>query len=289
MQRPYIHLDRITKAHQNPRAAGPAARKKKATGFLDLPMEVRLDIYRELRQPRFLDFIFDDESGDLPPDRWPFGFPLALLLVNKKINAEAKLIFYGENTYVIFIDSADRRYRFRTVARDRPRRHAMLPFVKAAHLHFKTYGDLILPEGNGTYAVEGIEDAVAVLCKDFAGAPALKSLKISFQDVLHRNGWVPDDAVYTAAVDDVDMDDMNYDLWDALGDLTALPNHISVELGQVLVFDITDTYGGEDGDRQEDLEEKFRSSFNEMMASRPQSEQALQQAGNAATAALLQE
>ena len=289
MQRPYLHLDRITKAHQNLRAAGPAARKKRATGFLDLPVEIRLDIYRKLRQPRFLDFIFDNESDDLPPDRWPFGFPSALLLVDKKINAEAKLVFYGENTYVIFIDAADRRYRFRTVALDQPRRHAMLPFVKAAHLHLKTYGDLILPEGNGTSAIEGIEDAVAVLCKDFARAPALKSLKVSFQDVLHRNGWVPDDAVYTAAVDDVDMDDLKYDLGDALGNLTALPNHISVELGQVLVFDITDTYGGEDGDRQEDLEEKFRSSFDEMMASRPQPEQELQHSGNAATAALLQE
>ena len=270
MQRPYLHFDRITRAHQSPSPARSATQTKRKTGLLDLPMEVRLDIYRELRTPRHSTFI-DCESTQHPAPCCPFGFPPAVLLINKKINAEAKVVFYGENTLVTVIDAEDPRQEYDPVKQDQGRRRAMLPFIKKAHIHLKMSGELIWewrdPESRRK-CVEYFWESVAALCKDFAAAASLQAVGISVRDHLYLHSWVPEIDPDAVSIDLADLHEVPYCAWEIMGDFSTLPLAVSLSLEGVFVFDKTDVFDDGVGVRQESLEEMFRSSFNQITASR---------------------
>ena len=107
-------------------------------------------------------------------------------MANKKINEEAKVIFYGENTRVSVIDDENPKARANAATDDRLRRHAMLQHVKAAHMQIKMSGEVFLlgwmNHGNSiTYA----QNSVAALCRDFARFPTLWRLKISARGNLY--------------------------------------------------------------------------------------------------------
>lgn len=205
-------------------------------------MEIRLEIYRELRTPRYYSFM-DEGNDDFLVSRWPFGFSSALLRVNKKLNAEAKMVFYDENTYVTVIDIGDPSVGYDVVFEDRLHRHAMLHNVKAAHVHLRMTGELVLQSSteNGSRP-SYIRNSMKALCQEFAAAPSLKSLRLSVRDDIERQSFVPDDFWAEGLMTAEELDELPYCLWDALGDLINLPVRISLDLaGEIMIFDKTDT------------------------------------------------
>ncbi|MCJ1454161.1 hypothetical protein MMC28_004511 [Mycoblastus sanguinarius] len=94
--------------------------------FLSLPLEIRFQIYRETQSPAPTPArIHDSDRSDhefLPAFKlskrlintgyWDYKFPALLLLVNRQICAEAKAIFYGENSLVFVASPANARRTF---------------------------------------------------------------------------------------------------------------------------------------------------------------------------------
>lgn len=107
---------------------------------------------------------------------------------------------------------------------------------------------------------------MAALSEEFAKAPKLKCLTVSFRDDLRRLSWNPDGLeVLDAGDDEADLQDMSYSLGHVFGTLVDLPNTITLAVGGVSVLDKTDD---DDGIQQEVLEASFRSGLDEIMASR---------------------
>ena len=79
-------------------------------GFLDLPYELRRMIYAHLMEPTSKRNLSLDDGP-----KWSiltFGFCAALLACNKRINAEAKEIFYRKNVLVVPFSSASDKYGY---------------------------------------------------------------------------------------------------------------------------------------------------------------------------------
>ena len=230
-------------------------------------MEVRLDIYRELRAPRYYSFMDDSGNNDFPPSRWPFGFHTAVLRVNKKINAEAKVVLYGENTYVLAIDSEDPKLMcsYNAVSMDKSHRQAMLQFARTAHVHLKMSGELYFK--NRTDGITYVRTSLEALCKELNMAPALglKTLKISLWDEFHRRLWTPGDEMDDVVPVTAELDESEDSRWEILRPLADVPEVISLELGEVVIVDQTDATNDQYGVRQHGLEKKFRSTFDEVM------------------------
>ena len=75
-------------------------------GFLDLPSEIRLNIYRRLwgKKRALIHRCQCPRSAEKPGFAFARGFPAALLQVNRRINSEAKLVFYQENLLSFAVD-----------------------------------------------------------------------------------------------------------------------------------------------------------------------------------------
>ena len=75
-------------------------------GFLDLPTEIRLRIYRLLwrKKRAFIHRWQCSGTPEKPGFAFARGFPAALLQVNRRINHEAKLVFYHENVLSFAVD-----------------------------------------------------------------------------------------------------------------------------------------------------------------------------------------
>lgn len=227
-----------------------------------IAMEVRLIVYRQLCTPVYHEWL-DDEGENLLESSISFDFPSNVLLINKRINAEAKEVFYGENTFVTHIGTDDVDQAYDTVAADRVRRRIMLNHVKKAHIHLELWGQLIA-EWRWAYTQDGYLDyirrSMTTLVRDFAAAPALRVVVISFEDSINDDPWIPDES-YTASIHDPrELEDARYSAPEILGSLEYLPVRISLELGKVSV----DAAEGYDNI----LEERFASSFGEIIASR---------------------
>lgn len=71
--------------------------------LLSLPLELRSQIYLDTLNPHLSEPLTDLQilNDDPIPSYWKLSFPPALLFVNKQINAEAKHVFYGKNTWVM--------------------------------------------------------------------------------------------------------------------------------------------------------------------------------------------
>lgn len=227
-----------------------------------IAMEVRLIIYRQLCTPVYHEWL-DDEGGNLPESSISFDFPSNVLLINKRINAEAKEVFYGENTFVTHIGTDDLDEGYDTVAADRVRRRIMLNHVKKAHIHLKMWGQLIAEwrwaESQSGY-LGYIRRSMTTLVRDFAAAPVLKVVVISVEDSINDDPWIPDES-YTATIHDPrELEDARYSAPEIFGSFESLPVRISLELGKVSV-DAAEGYDTV-------LEERFASTFGEFIASR---------------------
>lgn len=236
--------------------------RRMLTLMFSIAMEVRLIIYRQLCTPIHHEWL-DGEGEDLPGSCISFDFPPAVLLVNKRINAEAKVVFYGENTFVTHIETMDVDQDYDTVEADTVRRRIMLGHVKKAHIHLKLSGQLIAEwrwAGSMADYLDYIRRSMTTVVRDFIAAPALRLVVISFEDAINDDPWIPDLNYTAETLDPRELEEARYSALEILGSLEYLPVRISLELGKVSV-DTADGY-------ENILEERFASTFGEIIASR---------------------
>ena len=221
--------------------------RNRPRGFLDLPMEVRLEIYRELLMPQCLackDWTLSEKHSH---ESGIFHFPTAVLLINKKINEEAKVIFYGNNIFCTAIDTEDVRQGNNGIDDDRERRLDMLRFVKKAHVHIEMAGELVWEWNHpGSSSRQGyidyVRDGFSTFCQQFAEAPALKSVTISFRDKMHLQSWLPDDDSEALSIDRADLWKLPAECFRYIvaGGLKVLPPRIEIIHGSINVLNLTD-------------------------------------------------
>lgn len=267
MHRPYLHFDRITKVHQALHQAKEYAQpKRKHTGLLDLPLELRLDIYRELRTPA------SNWQGNFHGLDWhghearaPSKFPVEMLLLNRQINEEVKIIYYGDSVYSIAIDTEDEKRGFNAVAEDRNRRLDMLRFVKKASISIQMAGESAWNwkhPGSKQESVDYIRDSITRLCRDFASARLLKSIEISYRDHLSLHSWVPDDSdddPEDSSISRSELSMVGHEHYQYIAHgIHTLPSEISVTPGNIDVLNVTES---EFADWVQELEDKFMTAF----------------------------
>lgn len=227
-----------------------------------IAMEVRLIIYRQLCTPVHHEWL-DGDDEDFLESCISFDFSPVILLANKRISAEAKVVFYGENNFVTHIETTDLDQNYDTVETDRVRRRIMLDHVAKAHIHLKMSGQLIAEwrwVNSQAQYLDYIRRSMTTLVREFAAAPALRVVVISFEDAINNTQWIPDES-YTASIRDPrELEDARYSASEILGPLEFLPVRISIELGKVSV-NTADGHGNI-------LEERFTSTFSEIIASR---------------------
>ncbi len=229
---------------------------------LSIATEIRFIVYRHLCTPVYHEWL-DDEGEDLL--RISFDFPSNVLLINKQINAEAKEVFYGENTLVTHIGTEDVDNDYDTVAADRTRRRTMLDRVTKAHIHLKMSGQLIAEwrwANSQAQYLDYIRKSMTTLVREFTAAPALRIVVISFEDAINDDRGIPDESFTASIHDPRELEYAKYAAWEILGSFKCLPVRISIRLSTCKVLvDAADGY-------DDVLEERFVSTFGDITASR---------------------
>lgn len=133
--------------------------------LLSLPLELRSQIYLDALSPHLDEpFTQGQTLNDSPvTSSWNLSFPLALLVTNQQIYAEAKHIFYGENAWVM-------RASVQPTRNTLPPK-AAIPYVRRALL--KIYMDAKRPF-LGMAIGQVIDSSCRMLCR----MQALQTLRI---------------------------------------------------------------------------------------------------------------
>ncbi|MCJ1364110.1 hypothetical protein MMC16_003219 [Acarospora aff. strigata] len=158
----------------------------KRSRFLDLPIELRYEIYRKLKNndPRHHPF------EGLAITSAAYGFPSPILRVNKQLLTEAKRVFYGENIWDVLIG-----YNFNYFRPDPGlealRQSPHLPHMRRFRLTYVLDGALLkeYPSfGLERYCYQ-IRVNATKICRVLLQAPALQLLELSWIDTVEYGGW----------------------------------------------------------------------------------------------------
>ena len=154
--------------------------------FLDLPIEIRLEVYRHLIKPETRYCPFDN----VPVQFAGFGFHPTILRTNKRINGEASVVFYGENTWHLIVGYDFNLFRV-VPGPDNLQSSSFFPRMRNFHLRFSLHG-YVLDE----YPSFSLENYCAALrihaantCQVLAKAPHLRSVEISWVDSTDEGSW----------------------------------------------------------------------------------------------------
>ena len=145
--------------------------------FFSLPMEVRLQIYRELRSFRspLLKTPLTDDSNAF--GYCSFGFQSRILETSRQVCSEAKEIFYGENYWTFFVSQ---RNPLNPVLFQMEPMVLILPFIRKAHIRFAMFHWLFWESCGLNQKAYGdsIQANVRAICLVLRAAPTLRTVKI---------------------------------------------------------------------------------------------------------------
>lgn len=145
--------------------------------FFDLPIEIRFQIYKELRS-------FKSPMIKSPMQEDPsvfgycsYGFQSRILETNRRTCAEAKEVFYGQNYWTFF---ASQRHHFNPVLFRMEPMALVLPFIRMAHIRFAMFHWLFWESCGIQQSPHGaiIQANVRDICLVLLTAPALRTVKI---------------------------------------------------------------------------------------------------------------
>lgn len=145
--------------------------------FFSLPIEIRFQIYRQLRSfksPMIKSQVNDDPSVF---GYCSFGFQSRILETSRRVCAEAKEVFYGQNYWTFF---ASQRQHFNSVLFRMEPLVLVLPFIRRAHIRFAMFHWLfwescgLQQKNHGAIIQANVRDIYLVLLT----APTLRTVKI---------------------------------------------------------------------------------------------------------------
>ena len=196
------------------------------TSFLSLPMEIRFQIYRELRSfnsPTIKSPIRDESNGYCS-----FGFHSRILETNSQISSEAKEVFYGENYWTFF---ASQRNDFSSILFRMEPMVLTLPFIRKAHIRFAMTPWLFRVSSGGSRAGDGekIQRNVREICQVLLRAPTLRTLKIIWTETSTTSFFPKWGKISIAPV-------VRDRIFEALQPLIALPTTIELRKSLIMVL-----------------------------------------------------
>ena len=145
--------------------------------FLSLPIEIRFQIYRELRSlksPTIKPPVPDDSNVF---GYCSFGFQSRILETNRQISCEAKEVFYGENYWTFF---ASQKHPFSSVLFRMEPMVMILRYIRRAHIRFAMFHWLFWESCGLDRVVNGdtVRTNVKEICQVLLMASTLRTVKI---------------------------------------------------------------------------------------------------------------
>lgn len=143
--------------------------------FLSLPLELRIQIYRELRS--FNSPLIESEGIAL--GYCSFGFQSRILEINRLISYEAKEVFYGENYWTFFVSISMPPVAFRILTMTLP-----MAFIRKAHIRFAMFEWIFLQIHYFNFGIlcpsyaRALIACVDMICHTLTDAPALRVVKL---------------------------------------------------------------------------------------------------------------
>ena len=147
---------------------------KDMSSFLSLPVEIRFQIYRELRSLKSPTIKSPSTDEDNALGYCSFAFQSRILETASQISAEAKEVFYGENFWTFF--ASHRNHHIFSI---RPM-VLILPFIRKAHIRFAMFRWLLWESCGIFRSADGdkIRANVKEICELLLAAPNLRTVKI---------------------------------------------------------------------------------------------------------------
>lgn len=145
--------------------------------FFSLPIEIRFHIYRELRSfksPLIKSPVKDDSSV---LGYCSFGFQSRILETSRRVCAEAKEVFYGQNYWTFF---ASQQHHYNLMLFRVEPMVLVLPFIRRAHIRFAMFHWLFWESCGLVQSPHGaiIQANVRDICLVLLTAPTLRTVKI---------------------------------------------------------------------------------------------------------------
>ena len=194
------------------------------TSFLSLPLEIRWQIYRELRSFKspLIQSPFPDDYNGL--GYCSFGFQSRILETCRQISHEAKEVFYGENYWTFF---ASLRSYFSSIIFQTPPMILILPFIKKAHIRFGMFHWLFWESCGLDQRACGdlIRTNVKEICLVLRTAPALRTIKIIWTETYS----------ISPRLGPTDLHSVRSLIFELLRPLIALPTTSDIQKSNVVV------------------------------------------------------
>lgn len=110
--------------------------------LLDLPLEIRLMIYRSLRTTRSLRINHPGDNRSTASLGYAsYGFYPHILTTNRQISHEAKQVFYGENYWTLY---AGPDFYIKSIMFNLPPLSSALPYMRKIFIRFRLFSWLWL-------------------------------------------------------------------------------------------------------------------------------------------------
>ncbi len=199
--------------------------------LLELPLEIRMMIYRSLRTTRSLRLNHPDDTKAI--GYASYGFYPQILITNHQISHEAKQVFYGENYWTLY---AGQDFNIRSIAFKLPPLSSALPYMRKVFIRFRMF-DWLYARKLSTRSEPSLDQFPAnfkEICTVLQGAPSLQSLQMAWTESSIKwtsdYPWCDDEWMVSSGPR---VDKLSWLLWDFMKPLKALPPTIKIKKGDI--------------------------------------------------------
>lgn len=210
--------------------------------FLELPLEIRMMIYRSLRTTRSLQIKNpgDDRGAKASIGYASYGFYPRILATNHQISLEAKQVFYGENYWTLY---AGHEFHINSVAFHIPPLSSALPYIRKVLIRFRMFNGLFLRTQGIQYSPPDMLSAnFEEICKILLGAPSLQTVQMVWTEISEAwspAGWGPtgrrNDWEWTLSSGTL-VDVLSWLTWDVVQPLKTLKPTVKIQKGEIMAM-----------------------------------------------------
>lgn len=216
--------------------------------FFSLPMEIRFQIYKELRSfksPLIKSPALDDPSVF---GYCSFGFQSRILETSRRVCAEAKEVFYGQNYWTFF---ASQQHHFSSVIFRMEPMALILPFIRRAHIRFAMFHWLFWQSCGLQQSPQGaiIQANVRDICLVLLAAPTLRTVKVI---------WTETCSLFPS-LKMVERDSVRNLIFEVVRPLIDLPRTCEIQRSNIMV-------AYKNGVKATDMEVDFSDCVDEVVA-----------------------
>ena len=197
--------------------------------FLELPLEIRMMVYRSLRTNRSLRLNHPNDRKAI--GYASYGFRPQILATNHQVSYEAMQVFYGENFWTLY---AGEGFDIRSVAFKLPPLSSAMPYIRKVFIRMRMFNWLYIRTLGIGYSLGSPPDfsEIALVLRS---APSLQSVQIAWTEtaLLSRPwGRGGNDLVWLHKSGQL-VDEMSWLIWEFMKALRSLAPGVKITKGQI--------------------------------------------------------